>query len=128
MPPNTAGHRFLAATQESYQYNFSSQSPASAQERAASSIYYDKNVDVLISRDRHDLDIINVKFVISNYWQNSINYFEQQIGETANLRRRNITYGNLFCATNPIPYKKRSDGNCKNATLLTGSPPLPPAH
>ena len=33
---------------------------------------------------------------------------EQQVGETANLRRKNIVYGNLFCITNPIPYKGRS--------------------
>ena len=71
-------------------------------------MYYDKNVDVLITRGGQELGVISIKFVISNYWQNSINYFEQQIGETANLRRRNIVYGNLFCVTNPIPYKNRA--------------------
>ena len=68
-------------------------------------MYYDKKVDVLVSREGNDLGVISVKFVNSNYWQNSVNYLEQQIGETANLRRRNIVYGNLFCVTDPIPYK-----------------------
>lgn len=91
-------------------YSFVGQSRVNAREAAVSGMYYDKNVDVLVSRNNQDLGIISIKFVISNYWQNSINYFEQQVGETANLRRRNIVYGNLFCVTNPIPYKNRSGG------------------
>ncbi len=89
-------------------YVFVGQSQENVQEASVSGMYYDKNVDILVSRDEQDLGIISVKFVISNYWQNSINYFEQQVGETANLRRRNIVYGSLFCVTNPIPYKRRS--------------------
>ena len=88
-------------------YAFTGQSPTNTREANVGGMYYDKNVDVLIARDRQELGVISIKFVISNYWQNSVNYFEQQIGETANLRRRNIVYGNLFCVTNPIPYKNR---------------------
>ena len=90
------------------EYDFTGQSPDSAQEAGVAGMYYDKNVDVLIARDGEELGVVSVKFVISNYWQNSVNYLEQQIGETANLRRRNIVYGNLFCVTNPIPYKNRA--------------------
>lgn len=89
-------------------YTFTGQSPVSAQEAGVVGMYYDKNVDVLVARDGEELGVISVKFVISNYWQNSVNYLEQQIGETANLRRRNIVYGNLFCVTNLIPYKNRA--------------------
>lgn len=89
-------------------YAFTGQSPDSSREANVGGMYYDKNVDVLIARDGQELGVVSIKFVISNYWQNSINYFEQQIGETANLRRRNIVYGNLFCVTNPIPYKNRA--------------------
>ena len=89
-------------------YAFTGQSPADAHEANVGGMYYDKNVDVLIARDGQELGVVSIKFVISNYWQNSINYFEQQVGETANLRRRNIVYGNLFCVTNPIPYKNRA--------------------
>ena len=89
-------------------YDFTGQSPDSGQEAGVAGMYYDKNVDVLIARDGEELGVISIKFVISNYWQNSVNYLEQQIGETANLCRRNIVYGNLFCVTNPIPYKNRN--------------------
>ena len=89
-------------------YTFTGQSPTSAHEANVGGMYYGKDVDVLVARDEQELGVISIKFVISNYWQNSINYLEQQIGETANLRRRNIVYGNLFCVTNPIPYKNRS--------------------
>ena len=89
-------------------YEFTGQTPASASEAKVAGMYYDKDVDVLVARDGQELAVISIKFVISNYWQNSVNYFEQQLGETANLRRKNIVYGNLFCVTNPIPYKNRS--------------------
>ena len=88
-------------------YTLTGQSLTSKHEENVDGMYYEKKVDVLVSRDGQELGVVSIKFVISNYWQNSINYFEQQIGETANLRRRNIVYGNLFCVTNPIPYKNR---------------------
>ena len=88
-------------------YTFTGQSPDNTREANVGGMYYDKNVDILIARDGQELGVISIKFPVSNYWQNSINYFEQQIGETANLRRRNIVYGSLFCVTNPIPYKNR---------------------
>ncbi len=89
-------------------YAYTGQTPARSGEATVRGSYYDKKVDVLVSRNGQELGVVSVKFVISNYWQNSVNYFEQQIGETANLRRGNIVYGNLFCVTNPIPYKKRN--------------------
>ena len=89
------------------EYSFTGQTPNTTKEAKVCGMYYDKDVDVLIARDGQELGVISIKFVISNYWQNSVNYIEQQIGETANLRRRNIVYGNLFCVTNPIPYKNR---------------------
>ena len=92
------------------EFVFTGQTPDSVKKDEANvaGMYYGKDVDVLIARDGQELGVVSIKFVISNYWQNSINYFEQQVGETANLRRKNIVYGNLFCVTNPIPYKRRS--------------------
>lgn len=49
-------------------------------------MYYGKNVDILVSRDGKELSVISIKYVISNYWQNAVNYFEQQVGETANFK------------------------------------------
>ena len=91
-------------------YVFTGQTPHSTAEAKVAGMYYGKDVDILVARNDQELSVINIKFVISNYWQNAVNYLEQQIGETANLRRKNIVYGNLFCVTNPIPYKKR-DGS-----------------
>ena len=95
------------------EYVFTGQTPDNTKEAKVSGMYYDKDVDVLIERDGQELGVVSVKFVISNYWQNSVNYFEQQVGETANLRRKNIVYGNLFCVTNPIPYNTRSGSRAR---------------
>lgn len=67
-------------------------------------MYYEKKVDILVTKGMRDLGIVSIKFVSSNYKQNSVNYFEQQVGEIANLRQKKIVYGNLFFVTNPIIY------------------------
>ncbi len=72
--------------------------------------YYPKNVDVSVKRDDNVIGVVSFKLVNSNYKQNANNYFENQMGETANLRRNNIVFGNIFCMTEPIPYKTRSGG------------------
>jgi len=69
--------------------------------------YYEKNVDVAISREGIILGVVSVKFVMSNYNQNKHNYFEQQLGETANLRSKNIVYGHIMLRTQPTPYLGR---------------------
>ncbi len=83
------------------------QSETSREEAQVHGEYYPKAVDVLVRSEAETLAVISVKFVMSNYHQNAVNYFEQQLGETANLRRQNLVYGNLFFVTNPIPYKDR---------------------
>lgn len=105
-------------------YALTGQSPVSASEASVEGMYYGKNVDVLVSRDGQELGVVSVKFVITNYWQNSVNYFEQQVGETANLRRRNIVYGNLFCVTDPIltsSGRERSRGWSGSATTTSNA-------
>ena len=95
------------------EYVFTGQTPENSREAKVSGMYYDKDVDVLVERDGQELGVVSIKFVISNYWQNSVNYFEQQVGETANLRRKNIVYGNMFLVTNPIPYNTRGGGRAR---------------
>ena len=70
--------------------------------------YYPKNVDVAISRLGITLGVVSVKFVMTNYNQNKRNYFEQQLGETANLRSNDIVFGHIMLRTHPTPYLKRS--------------------
>ena len=76
----------------------------SVAEKSIEGMYYDKNVDVAVMDKENVLGIVNIKFIMSNYKQNANNYLEQQIGETANLRRQNIVYGNIMCLTYPTPY------------------------
>lgn len=79
-----------------------------AEEKTLEGAYNPKKVDIYIESGDHDeLGVVSVKFVLSNYSQNSYNYFEQSIGETANLKSAGIMVGLFFCLTNPIPYKNR---------------------
>lgn len=77
-------------------------------EEEVSGWYYIKRVDVSVSRDERVLGVVSVKFVNSNFRQNAYNYFEGQMGETANLRRNDIVFGSVFCVTHPIPYFRKS--------------------
>ena len=85
-------------------YQLTGQSRSSSHEATVEGLYYPKKVDILVSRGGRNLGIISVKSAASNYSQNSNNYFENLIGETANLRGANIAYGHFFCITYPVPY------------------------
>lgn len=69
--------------------------------------YFDKNVDVVFyKKDNNQKAIagLGVKMVMQNYAQNSNNYFENMMGETANIRCSNIPYFQLFAIPDKIPY------------------------
>lgn len=66
--------------------------------------YYDKKVDITISKDDKILAGIGVKFVMSNYSQNSNNYFENMLGETANIRSNSIAYFQIFILFDELAY------------------------
>lgn len=51
--------------------------------------------------------IINFKFIPSNYQQNSNNYFENSLGETANLQMKGIPTLQVLRTPSPAPYKKK---------------------
>ena len=76
-------------------------------EKTISGKYYKKTVDVSISKDGIDLGIISIKFITANFKQNANNYFENLMGETANLRRKSIIFGHFMVIPNKIPYLKR---------------------
>ncbi len=75
--------------------------------------YYEKSVDVAISREGVILGVVSVKFVMSNYNQNRHNYFEQQLGETANLRSNNIVFGHIMLRVQPTPYLGKDSNSGK---------------
>lgn len=54
--------------------------------------YTEKVVDITIKKAGKSVAGIGVKFIMQNYSQNSNNYFENMLGETANIRCANIPY------------------------------------
>lgn len=66
--------------------------------------YMEKTVDILISKDGDGLVGIGVKFVMNNYSQNSNNYFENMLGETANIRTNNKDYFQILILPDEMPY------------------------
>ena len=71
--------------------------------------YIDKAVDITILKKTKPIAGIGVKFVMQNYSHNSNNYFENMLGETANIRCANIPYFQIFIIPDKIPYYK-NDG------------------
>lgn len=69
--------------------------------------YIDKNVDITIYKDDEPIAGIGVKFVMQNYAQNSNNYFENMLGETANVRSNKIPYFQIFIIPEKLPYYKQ---------------------
>lgn len=74
--------------------------------------YYPKKEDIVVLNQNHDpLIAISFKFVTSNYKQNSNNYFENLLGETANIRRVNIGFAHLLVLRGHTPYYNKNAGN-----------------
>lgn len=68
--------------------------------------YYPKNVDIAVYYRGKPVAGYAVKFVMRNYSQNSNNYFENMLGETANLRSNAIPYFQIFIIFDKVPYYK----------------------
>ena len=83
-------------------YGVHSLSDAGGREKKVSGEYYEKWVDIAISREGTTLGAISVNLVTTDYIQSKSHYFEQQLGETANLRRGNIVYGHIMVFPEPV--------------------------
>ncbi|MDY6017661.1 MAG: hypothetical protein SPI97_08615 [Oscillospiraceae bacterium] len=70
--------------------------------------YYPKNVDITISKEGKPVAGYAIKFVMRNYSQNSNNYFENMLGETANIRANSIPYFQIFIIFEKVPYYKKN--------------------
>jgi len=66
--------------------------------------YMEKKVDITIFKNRIDLAGVGVKFVMNNYSQNSNNYFENMLGETANIRANKKKYFQILILPDEMPY------------------------
>lgn len=69
--------------------------------------YYDKQVDILVTLNKKPVAAYGVKYVMQNYMQNSNNYFENMLGETANIRSGNIPYFQILVMHSTMPYFKK---------------------
>lgn len=69
--------------------------------------YYLKNVDITVYENNEPIAGYGVKFVMRNYSQNSNNYFENMLGETANIRANNIPYFQIFIIFDKLPHYKK---------------------
>ncbi len=91
-------------------YKVWSQGYGDDKEKAINGRYIDKKVDITIEDARTSKPVagIGVKFVMQNYSQNSNNYFENMLGETANIRTANCPYFQIFIILDKLPYYKNS--------------------
>lgn len=74
--------------------------------------YMDKKVDIAVEKNGEILSAIALKFIMRNYSQNSNNYFENMLGETANIRCNGIPYFQIFIIPDKMPYYDEN-GNIK---------------
>lgn len=68
--------------------------------------YMNKKVDIAISKDKEIIAGIALKFIMRNYSQNSNNYFENMLGETANIRSNGKPYFQILIIPSIVPYFK----------------------
>ena len=80
--------------------------------------YYPKKVDITVSRSGKPVAGYAIKFVMRNYSQNSNNYFENMLGETANIRCNSVPYFQIFIVFEKVPYYN-SDGILKKYDTIT---------
>jgi hypothetical protein len=88
-------------------------------ERVIQGRYIEKVIDIAIeNKTGKPVAGIAVKFVMSNYSQNSNNYFENMLGETANIRCTKIPYFQIFIVPGEMPYYNK-DGIITKAETFT---------
>jgi len=102
-------------------------------ERKIAGRYIDKLVDIVVS-DKNERPISGMafKFIMSNYKQNSNNYFESMLGETANVRCRKMPYFQIIILMEELPYysdggkikkfERLSENNLKKYIVLSDDP------
>lgn len=103
-------HGYIAKDLENLlgnEYSIQSQGYGNDKEGSIDGRYYHKNVDITISRKGKVVAGYAVKFVMRNYSQNSNNYFENMLGETANIRSNSIPYFQIFIIFDKVPYYKQ---------------------
>lgn len=85
--------------------------------------YYNKDIDITVVKDDKPVMCLGIKFVTSNYKQNANNYFENMMGETANIQaRKDLPYFQLIILRHQTPYYEKTtqkSGNKKPIKIET---------
>jgi hypothetical protein len=72
--------------------------------------YYPKNIDITVLDSEKPVFCLGIKFVTSNYKQNSNNYFENMMGETANIQAvGGLPYAQLIILRHETPYYQKNE-------------------
>lgn len=66
--------------------------------------YYDKKTDLLVYKNKIDLMPIFLKSVVSNYKQNSHNYFDNMLGESVSSLNAGMPVAQVFFCPHKVPY------------------------
>jgi hypothetical protein len=75
--------------------------------------YYSKKEDITVLNNQKPIVTLSFKFVTSNYAQNSNNYFENLLGETANIRRIGVGFAHFLVLRGDTPYYDKAAGNAR---------------
>lgn len=75
--------------------------------------YYLKDLDIAILKKEKIVATVSFKFVTSNYKQNANNYFENLMGETANIRRQGVGFAHFLVLRGHTPYYSKNKGNLR---------------
>ena len=90
-------------------YEVHSMGYGEGKEKTLPGYYMNKRVDITVLRNHVAVAAVGVKFVMSNYQQNAANYFENMLGETANLRVNDIPYYQILAMPDAAPYFQRDE-------------------
>lgn len=109
-------HKFLSETilgKLKGGYSIKSLGIGDGKEATIDGKYYPKNLDIAIFKNDKIVATVSFKFVTSNYQQNANNYFENLMGETANIRRNNIGFAHFLVLRGHTPYYSKNKGNLR---------------
>ena len=99
------------------EYVISAKGYGDGKESSISGRYIEKSVYIKIAKNNVAFAGISVKFVMQNYSKNSNNYFEQMLGETANIRSAQRLYFQIFVILDKLPYYNSTKKITKWETL-----------
>jgi hypothetical protein len=105
-------HKFVAGTLSSiwgqgYELHYMCEG---SKELTVDGKYYPKDIDITVTRGGKPVFCLGVKFVTSNYKQNANNYFENMMGETANIQAvGDLPYSHLIILRHKTPYYEKNE-------------------